>query len=260
MKKILYTIAAAMAIGGTVLATTAATASIIGDPATPEQAGYQLTGAQFAGIHGTVYLRNATQYAASVGGLGQSVQLWGGGKVYVLGLSNSTTSGPYSPAVAVFDATTHALICATANSTCPDVPASWLSGAANVPTGHTARLSAYYDHADGTIKFTVADVTAGTAHSFVYDAGLAISFTQARIGTEFGSDPWTAPTFHAPATQEKTAAFTSAGIVNYKGRSYPLTGYWTTAALSMTGAGSVTEADAGPLSAGGAAFSTFLEP
>ena len=61
---------------------------------TKEQAGYQFTGAQFRYAQATVYLRNASQYSASIGGLGQSVQFWGGGRVYVLGVSDTTTHEP----------------------------------------------------------------------------------------------------------------------------------------------------------------------
>ena len=206
--------------------------------ATKEQAGYQVTGAQFAGIHGTVYLRNASQYAGSIAGLGQSVQLWGGGKVYVFGISNSTVSGPWSPAFAVFDSTTHALLCSTANATCPDVPASWTSGTANVATGQYIRISAFYSKATGQINVTVAPASSGLTTSYSYHAGTGISFKEARIGTEFGADPWSAPAFTAPASRLKTASFASAGIVNYLGKSHPLTGYWLTSPLAMTGSGS----------------------
>lgn len=262
LRKRIYQAAAAIVPALAAVALTAGTASALTGPTVPtkEEAGYQVTGAQFAGIHGTVYLRNAAQYSASVAGLGQSVQLWGGGKVFVLGVSNGTVSGPYSPAVAVFNSTTHALICSTANATCPDVPASWTSGAANVPTGHYVRISAFYTTATGVILFTVADTTAGTATSYSYDAGTGISFKQARLGSEYGNDPWSAPPFTAPAGQQKVAAFTSAGITNYLGKSFSLTGYWTTSPLAMTGAGSVVEADAGPPDVTGSSFNTYLEP
>jgi hypothetical protein len=265
-RKTILTLATTGAAAATLALTSAASASmIIGDPPTPEMAGVQLTGAQFAGIHQTFYIRQAAQYAGSVSGYGHSIVLWGGGKVYVFGLSNTTTPGPFSPAVAVFDATTHALICATANSTCPDVPASWTSGTANIPAGHTARESGFYSKNAGAIHFTLADNTTGTSTTFSYQVaapGVKVSFTQARAGTEFGSDPWSAPaSFTHPATTTKVASYTSVGWVNYLGRNHPLTAggqYWHTALLSMTGTGSVTEASAALTSP--SSFTTSLQP
>jgi hypothetical protein len=46
----------------------------------------------------------------------------------------------------------------------------------------------------------MADYAAGSSES---------SFTQARVGTEFGPDPWTAPpSFTHPAAWTKIAAYT----------------------------------------------------
>lgn len=257
---------AAAATAGTLgLSALAAPAGASTDPATAEMAGVQLTNAQFAGVHQTFYVRQAAQYAGSVGGYGHSIVLWGGGKVYVFGLSDTTTSSPFSPAVAVFNATTHALICATASSTCPDVPASWTSGTANVPAGHTARESDFYSRNAGALHFTLADNTAGTSSTFSYQVaapGVKVSFTQARLGTEFGNDPWSPPgSFTHPATRTKVASYTSVGWVNYLGKNHPLTAagqYWHTSLLSMTGSGSVVEADA--VLNGSSGFSTYLEP
>jgi hypothetical protein len=230
------------------------------DPATVEQAGYQLTNGQFRYVHEEVYLRNASQYAGSVAGLGQSIQFWGGGNVYVLGVSNSSTTGPWSPAVAIFNSSTHALICSTAAATpCTGTPQSWINGL-NYTTGDTVVLSMFYDTLQGTLGSTVRDVTNGTATTFTYDAGTGISFGKVRLGTEFGSDPWTAPAFTPPASQLKAAAFTNAGVTNYKGNKHSLVSYFTTAALTMTGAGSVLEAEPSAITKNGTAFSTFLVP
>lgn len=246
---------AALAIGPTVSAIAA------NDPATVEQAGYQLTNAQFRFAHETVYLRTAGQYSGSVAGFGQSVQFWGGGRVYVLGVSDSTTASPYSPAVAIFDSSTHALVCSTAGATpCPDTPQSWLNGL-SYPAQHTVTLSVFYSTTQGTITFTVRDETANSATAFTYDAGLGVSFKKVRLGTEFGSDPWTAPgTFTPPAAQQKVATFTDAGVANYKGNRFGITGYFTTAPLTMTGAGSVVQAEPGPIKSSGTSFDTLLVP
>ena len=109
-----FTIATAAAALVLPAGSTATAASAATCPVTPtkEQAGYQFTEAQFRYAQASVYLRNASQYSAFIGGLGQSVQFWGGGRVYVLGVSNTTTTSPWSPNVAVFNNSTHSLVCA----------------------------------------------------------------------------------------------------------------------------------------------------
>ena len=49
-------------------------------------------------------------------------------------------------------------------------------------------------------------------------------------------------------------------LTNYKGTKYGFSGYFTTSRLIMTGPGSVTEANAGPLNSTANAFSTYLVP
>ena len=171
-----------------------------------------------------MYLRNASQYSASIGGLGQSVQFWGGGNVYVLGVSDSTTASPYSPAVAVFNNSTHALVCATSNNTCAGTPASWTSGAVSYPVGHSVQEQIFYNTGNGDLTFTVNDLTAGTTSGFTLNIGPGVSFKEVRIGSEFGDTPWSAPTFTPPASQLKVAAFSGGRLTNYKGTRYGFSG------------------------------------
>ena len=56
------------------------------------------------------------------------------------------------------------------------------------------------------------------------------------------------------------AAFSGGQLTNYKGTKLAFSGYFTTSQLIMTGAGSVTEANAGPLNSTANGFSTFLVP
>ena len=144
-----------------------------------------------------MYLRNASQYSASVGGLGQSVQFWGGGDVYVLGVSDTTTTSPYSPAVAVFNNSTHALVCATANNTArahrPRGPA-----VGQLPLGHSVQEEIFYNTGNGDLTFTVNDLTAKTSSGFTMNIGTGVSFKEVRIGTEFGDTPGARRRFTAP--------------------------------------------------------------
>jgi hypothetical protein len=238
----------------------ASAASAATGPVTPtkEEAGYQFTGAQFRYAQASVYLRNASQYSASITGLGQSVQFWGGGRVYVLGVSDTTSTSPWSPNVAVFNNTTHALICAASLANCPDQSGGF--GSTSYPIGHTIMESVFYSQSTGNLTFRVADVTASTSASYTVNVGTGVSFTQVRVGTEFGNDPWSAPTFTPPAAQVKLAAFSGGQLTNYNGTKFGFSGYFTTSPLIMTGPGSVTEAKAGPLNSTANGFSTFLVP
>jgi hypothetical protein len=240
----------------------ATAASAATGPVTPtkEEAGYQFTGAQFCYAQATVYLRNASQYSASIGGLGQSVQFWGGGNVYVLCVSDSTTASPYSPAVAVFNNSTHALVCATSNNTCAGTPASWTSGAVSYPVGHSVQEDIFYNTGNGDLTFMVNDLTAGTTSGFTLNIGTGVSFKEVRIGSEFGDTPWGVLSFTPPASQLKAAAFSDGRLTNYKGTRYGFSGYFTTSPLIMTGPGSVTEANAGALNSTADGFGTFLVP
>ena len=252
--------AAVLALPAVLAATTASAAT---GPVTPtkEEAGYQFTGAQFRFAQATVYLRNASQYSSSIAGLGQSVQFWGGGAVYVLGVSDSTTASPYSPAVAVFNNSTHALVCATAGTNpCAGTPPSWTSGAVSYPSGHSVQEQIFYNTGNGDLTFTVKDLTAGTSSGFTLNIGTGVSFKEVRIGSEFGATPWSPPTFTPPAAKVKVAAFSGGQLTNYKGTKFGFSGYFTTSPLIMTGPGSVTEANAGPLNSTANGFDTFLVP
>ena len=193
-----------------------------------------------------MYLRNASQYSASIGGLGQSVQFWGGGSVYVLGVSDSTTASPYSPAVAVFNNSTHALVCATAGPTPARArPAAGPAARSTTRSVIPCRKRSSTTPGNGDLTFTVNDLTAGTSSGFTMNIGTGVSFKEVRIGSEFGDTPWSAPAFTAPAAQVKVAAFSGGQLTNYKGTKYGFSGYFTTSPLIMTGPGSVTEANAG---------------
>jgi hypothetical protein len=241
------------------IAATAASAATGPTVPTKEEAGYQFTGAQFRYAQAAVYLRNASQYGGSVGGLGQSVQFWGGGRVYVLGVSDSTSSSPWSPNVAVFNNSTHALVCAASLANCPDASGGF--GSASYPTGHTIRESVFYSQSAGDLTFLVEDLTAGASATYTVNVGTGVSFKEVRIGTEFGNDPWSPPaSFSPPPAQTKLAAFSNGQLTNYKGTRLGFSGYFTTSPLIMTGPGSVTEAKPGPLNSAADGFSTYLQP
>ena len=238
--------AAALSLG---LAAAGAAAAATSQP-TKEEAGYSFAGggAHFRYVAASVYLRDPSQYSASVGALGQSVQLWGGGRVYVLGVSDtSTKSTAWSPAVAVFNNATHALV------------DTGSFGTASYPVGHTVHESIYYNMATGDLSFTVQDITssmAATSNTFTMNIGTGVNFTQARIGTEFGDTPWSVPAFTAPAPAEDSDVLQRCAD-QLRRPSVRADRLLANTPLVMTGPGSVVEADAGPIVNN--AFSAYLE-
>jgi hypothetical protein len=231
--------------------------------ATVEQAGYAATGAQFDNVQTSVYLRKPAQYASEVGGYGLSVQLWAANQLMVLGVSGSTSTSPFSPAAAVFNPATKALTCSTAGSgtqQCPGTPANWTSGSVSYPAGDTVTLQVSYSRSLGAVHFVVRDDTTGTSSGFTYDVGTSVSFTQARVGAEFGATPWSTPAYNPPTAAVKLAAFTGTSLTSYSGHTASLLSWWTASQVKMTGPGSVVEAAPSGLDSTGASFSVDLEP
>ena len=206
----------------------------------PEEAGYSATGAQFQTVSASVYLRNPEQYASVVTAYGHSVQLWSSGLVMVLGVSDTTAAGSaaagFSPAVAVFDRATRALLASSTNGT---VPAQWCpaggscqpaTSGGSFPTGKTVTEKMNYSKSTGVASFTATD-TVGDRFTATYTAGTGQSFKQARIGTEFSADPWTAPSFTPPANWTKIAVYNDARLVSYTGHAATLESWWVNHAL-----------------------------
>jgi hypothetical protein len=239
----------------------------------PEEAGYSVTGTQFKDVSASVYLRNPEQYASVVGGYGHSVQLWSPSQVVVLGVSDTTAAGSaaagFSPAVAVFDRSSHGLVAASSNGT---IPAQWCpaggtcqpaTSGGSFPTGTTVTERAHYNQASGAVNVTATD-TAGDRFTASYSAGTGQSFNQARIGTEFGSDPWTAPAFTPPANWTKIGIYNNARLVSYSGHAGTLASSWVTDALEANTTAQSVSGDwvaiPSTLANSGASFTTVFVP
>ena len=121
----------------------------------------------------------------------------------------------------------------------------------------------HYSTSTGTANFKATD-TAGDVFTASYSAGLGQSFNQARIGTEFSVDPWTAPSFSPPANFTKIGVYNDARLVTYSGHASTLTSWWVHHALEAnTNAQSVSgDWVAIPtfLYNSGASFQTFFVP
>jgi hypothetical protein len=151
--------------------------------ASPEQAGYAATGAQFRYVQASFTLPDAADFASEIGGLGLSVHLWSAHSVIVLGVSNSTTAGNYNAAAAVFNPVTKTTVCSTAGSgtgLCSGVPADWTDGSVSFTPGDFLTESIYYNRTPGTTTFEVTDVTSGASLAYTRTAGKGIMWTQAR--------------------------------------------------------------------------------
>src|SRR5262245_52622055 len=170
----------------------------------PDQAGYAATGANFRYVEGTVRLPDASHYARELGRVGVSVQLWTSATIYELRLSvcTDTTCAPggspvshkYQAAFREFSRATGALVCSTANRTCPDVPSAWTGSAARFAPGTKVSLIIQDENGDLAVQ----------ANGLAYYGQLVDSgtvFSQARIGAEFGTTPWSKVAYHAPASE-----------------------------------------------------------
>jgi hypothetical protein len=87
---------------------------------------------------------------------------------------------------------------------------------------------------------------------------------QARVGTEFGSDPWTAPSSYTPpANFTKVAAYSNVTLTSYSGHTATLWSWWVHHKLlanTEQQSGSDWVAVPTDLSNGGASFSTYFVP
>jgi hypothetical protein len=230
---------------GVVLALAAPAAAATGPRFfSPEQAGYVATGARFQYVQSTVRLPNAANFASEVAGFGVSAQLWTKYRVVVLGVSNSTTAGNYNAAVAVFNRTTHALICSTAASgpqKCPNVGSRWTDGSVSFAPGDDMTLAITYDRSAGRDHFFVDDETTGVELFYSgYAPGTGKIYTQARVGAEFAASPWDTFTYHPPAAETHLVTFRGSVLVTYSGSQSTFSSWWTHHKIVATSNGSST--------------------
>ena len=228
--------------------------------ASAEQVGYAATGAQFKVVRATVYLRQPAQYAGAVSQYSHSVQLWSSGLVAIVGVSASTSGSDYTPYAKVFDARSHQLLASN-----PDgqwCGSSCVPGIGTFPAGDTVVLRLTFFPNTGFLNFLADD---HTHHLHAdYTTATGESFTQARVGSEFGSDPWTAPSsFTHPAAWTKLAAYSGAMLQTYNGKFSTLASWFVHHKVFMAAiTGSLIDVQAAPtdLSSGGSAFQEWLAP
>jgi hypothetical protein len=234
--------------------------------ASAEQVGYAATGAQFREVFASVYLRNPAQYAGAVGHYSQTVQLWSSGLLAVVGVSASTSGSSYTPYAKIYDATTHQLLASDPGAQwCDEANPDCVPTIGSFPTGDTVQIGVDYVH--GGLGLWARDDASGFGVGVFqadYTAGAGESFTQARIGTEFGTDPWTAPSsFTHPAAWTKIAAWNFVNLYTYNGNHSTLASWFVHHKIFMAGVtGSLIDVQAAPtdLTNNGAAFQDWLAP
>jgi hypothetical protein len=233
----------------------------------PEQAGYTATGAQFRSIRAQVFLRQPGQYSGQVASFGQSVQLWSSGLVVTVGVRASTSgTGSYIPYATIYDRSTHQVIASNPNAqSCEPVPPFQCYPPQPYNPGTEVMLEADYNSGIGRVDLEVIGVGSG---QLVFDSYLdgvtPQSFTQARVGTEFGASPWDGSYSHTPPAQyTKAAAYKQVGLVTYSDHESSLWSWWVHHKL-LANTGQQTGSDwvAVPtdLTHGGASFQTWFVP
>jgi hypothetical protein len=274
MMKYIHRIAAVGAISAGLALAGALPAGAVTGPtvASPEQAGFAATGAQFRFVQQSFMLPNAADFASEIDGFGLSVHLWSAHSVVVLGVSNGTTAGNYNAAVAVFNPVTKTTVCSTAGGgagppLCAGTPANWTDG--SVTFGHDDFLTEniFYNRFAGTTSFTVTDETSGQSLAYTRHAGTGISWNQARVGAEFGCTPWAGCggpiRYNAPPNAVTLARFSGIRLTSYSGHRAGLSSWWTHSKIEWTRNGLLTgavNAKATNLSSSGTVFSVKLQP
>jgi hypothetical protein len=262
-------------IGAAVIGTSGSAAASTGGPAySKEQAGYSVTGARFKEVEVNVRLPVAGRFAANTGQVGWSVQLWSKHLVVDLRLAACTDAScraggqpadrEYRLGFTVYSRSTRAVLCSTAASTCPQVPASW--NRARYHSGRTVGLTLFFDPNTGYFQ-----ASAPRQLYIGYTPGTGAVFSQARIGVEFGATPWSVTPVKLPAHRTAVATFgVSAGpareaeFVTYSGRAGCINAPWYAYhRLQMTSTGSAAGRQiAAPLGLSnlGCNFTVYLRP
>ncbi|MDQ2876098.1 MAG: hypothetical protein M3Y33_15435, partial [Actinomycetota bacterium] len=220
-----------------------------------EEAGYQASGSgwRFRYAQATVSLP-VSSLSPYTGGEGVSVQLRAADETVVLGVSATPGSASWNAAVAVERQ--------FGQGGCSSPSGCFTHVNGNSPvfrTGDTVSFNLYYIPSSGFLYYTATDATSGQSFAGRFQDPGAL-FTSARIGVEFGVDPWTPGTgYTAPATSQRLAGFTAIRFTSYDGtRGFIGGAKWTTsqvrATTTGTSGGTLIASPSGPAKNGAASF------
>jgi len=257
-------IAAGAATAGVLALAAPAGASTGTTEISPEQAGYSATGAQFQFVRADVFLRQPGQYSSEVASYGHSVQLWSSGLVVTVGVTASTSGSDYTAYATVYDRSTHQVIASNPNAQyCDDHGNCQPGTAVFLPnTDVPMQLSISYDPASGSLGMGEVGPDGDFFNSSYTVTGQ--SFTQARVGTDFGSTPWDGSySYTPPAQSTKAAAYSNVTLTTYSGHTSTLWSWWVHHKLlanTEQQSGSDWVAVPTDLTSGGANFQTWFVP
>jgi hypothetical protein len=234
----------------------------------PEQAGYTATGAQFKAITATIYLRDPAQYAGEVASFAYSLQLWSAGLLVSFGVRADTTGGPYTPFATIYDRATHQVIASNPNPVSCE-PDGCVPGQVNaIPGDRYFLMRISYSPATGHLAMFEQDPRCDLCNGHLgFQSSYTVtgqSFTQARVGTEFGSSPWDASYSYTPPTDDvRIPTYNKIALTSYSGHTATLWSWWVHHKL-LANTGQQTGSDwvAVPtdLYNGGASFQTWFVP
>ncbi len=256
---------AAGAAAAAVLALAAPANASTGTPQiSPEQTGYTATGAQFKAIGASVWLRQTSAYDTEVASFGHSIQLWSSGLVVTLGVTTTTSKSdaPYDAYATIYNRNTHEVIASNPNAE--------FCG----PDGNCHPGGGFFAFAPMTLQIDYNPVTgllyliekqSALGYTFISSYTTpAQSFTQARVGTDFGSSPWDGLySYTPPASYVKIARYTDVRLTTYSGHTATLWSWWAHHKLlanTEQQSGSDWVAVPNDLHDGGASFQTWLVP
>jgi hypothetical protein len=252
-------LAAVAALGPAASAASAAasapSAATVSKAYSVEEAGYQASGSgwRFRYAQATVKLPGSS-LAPYKSGEGVSVQLRAADETVVLGVSTTQGSTSWNAAVAVEQKFGQGG-CANPGGCFTNVNSS----SPVFTTGDVVSFNVYYVPASGFLYYTATDATSGASFASRFkDAGAM--FTSARIGVEFGADPWSPGTgYTRPAKPQALASFTAIRFTSYDGtRGFIGGAKWTTsqvlATVTGTASGAPIASPSVPASNGAKAF------
>lgn len=215
----------------------------------PEMAGYSATNAQFKRMEAQVFLRNPAQYRGVVASYRHSIQFWSSGVVVTVGVRASTSGTSYTPYATIYNRSTHQVISSNPNAT----------GFRPFGFGKELSLLIRYWPASGNL-YMAGDVGGEPSFTSTYTLTAQLSFTQARVGTEFGSSPWDGSYSYTPPAASVKVARYAAILVSYSSFQEPLGSRQWVHHKVLANTGQQLVAVPHDLYNGGASFQTWFEP
>lgn len=240
------------------------------------EAGYAVGGGRLIYVGAHVTLPNASVFARELGMVEFGVQLWNDSTVVDVGAAacTDTTCQPggkpvvrdYHPVLRVFNRKTGALICSAALGNCPNPsPLDWAHASFRPGSSVDITLNDLFPF------FGSIDAGVGSAGYTAWPLDNGVTFSQARIVTEFGATPFKPVPFRAPVRALRLATFFEAPgppfeaeLANTAGKSACLgNSAFTRHYLRLTKTGGATHVRVTPGGLSGdeaCNFSVYLEP